>query len=146
MLYTIGYTGISAQDLKNAAIANDWQIVDIRFTPASRNPVWSRLRLTELMGERYTHLKELGNVNYKNGGPIQLVNPASGAAVIRGYLLVRPVVLMCVCADVETCHRKNAAEYLAEALGETITHLTPVDLRASLPTPPPPPIQQLKLF
>lgn len=121
-LYTIGYAKLSPDRLKAQAERLNAVLVDIRFSPASRRPEWSGKRLRELLGERYVHVKALGNINYK-GGPIRYVDLDGGTQAIAALLEQRPVILMCVCADVETCHRKGAAEHIADTLGVNLLHL-----------------------
>jgi uncharacterized protein (DUF488 family) len=99
----------------------DAVVVDIRFSPRSRNPHWTAGRLTSLLGERYRHLAVLGNRNYK-GGPIEFVDLEEGVVKVGELLREQPVILLCVCADVERCHRLPAAEAIAARYGVTITH------------------------
>lgn len=109
-VYTIGYSDRTPQELKAIVDGLGAQLVDVRFSPASRLPQWSGKRLRELFGERYTHLRQFGNVNYKNGGPIQLVDYESGRVLLD--VMDRPVVLMCVCANPGVCHRTHIARRL----------------------------------
>ena len=52
----------------------------------------------------YYHIPALGNVNYR-GGPIVIADYAAGKHVIEDLRSrARTVVLLCVCADVQTCH------------------------------------------
>jgi hypothetical protein len=89
--------------------------------------VYTRLhQLSQLLGARYQHVQGLGNRNYKSGSPIALADYEAGKAVIAELLATgQSVILLCVCIDVATCHRRTAAEQLAADLGETITHLMP---------------------
>ena len=109
-VYTIGYSGRTPNVLLEIVERLGAQLVDVRYSPASRMPQWSGLRLRQLFGERYTHLRQFGNVNYKNGGPIQLVDYASGKVYLD--VLERPAILMCVCADPAICHRTYIANLL----------------------------------
>jgi hypothetical protein len=62
-------------------------LVDLRFHPASRLPVWRQAALQDRYGERYIWLGEdLGNVNYKSGGPITIAHPASGVKALLSYV------------------------------------------------------------
>ncbi len=137
-IYTLGYSGWRPEAVRAQAETLDAVVVDVRWSPRSRNPQWTRKRLTELLGARYRHVKAFGNLNYK-GGPIKLANPEAGLAEIRPILEAgQPVILMCVCKEVERCHRQDVAAYLVAHLGEDVVvkHLTP---------PPPPPDPQLRL-
>jgi uncharacterized protein (DUF488 family) len=111
-LYTIGYSGRTPQEIETIVELLDARLVDVRYSPASRLPQWSGLCLRQLFGDRYIHLRQFGNVNYKNGGPIQLVDYESGKAILSG--LDRPVVLMCVCSDPAICHRTHLARLLRQ--------------------------------
>ncbi len=110
MIYTIGYSGRSLRSIVEIAEALDATLVDIRFSPASRNPDFSGKRLREALGERYVHLKAFGNENYRNDGPIKLVDPDAGVEALKA--IGGAVLLMCVCAQYHTCHRRAVAEFL----------------------------------
>jgi uncharacterized protein (DUF488 family) len=104
-LYDVGYGEIGSPKLL-AAVAEKLKarVVDIRIIPNSRIPGWTKSSLEKLLGERYVHLKSLGNINYK-GGPIKFVNLEDGVVVVKNLLNVRPVILMCMCKDRSVCHR-----------------------------------------
>lgn len=123
-IYTFGYSGRQPQEL--AAIANflNALVVDVRYSPFSRNAVWNKKELVALLDKRYRHVKALGNVNYK-GGPIKLLDPEKGIEEVRLLLAESPIILICVCKSVHWCHRKVAAELLGEATGAEIVHLPP---------------------
>jgi uncharacterized protein (DUF488 family) len=126
MLYTLGYSGWTPQDIQTEAQARNAVVCDIRYSPASRHPQWSKRQLSQLLGARYHHVQALGNRNYKNGGPIELADYEAGKQAIAEILATgRSVILMCACKDVATCHRRTAAEQLAADLGVPITHLVP---------------------
>ena len=78
MLYTLGYTGWTPQAIRETATTLNAVVCDIRFSPASRHPQWSRKQLSAYLGARYAHLPALGNPNYKNGGPIATANFDTG--------------------------------------------------------------------
>lgn len=123
-VYTFGYTGRQPQELAAIAASLDALVVDIRFSPYSRNHLWNKRALLGVLGNRYQHLKALGNENYK-GGPIKLLDPQAGVAAIRPWLSERPIILICVCKEVAWCHRKVAAELLGAELGAEVVHLPP---------------------
>lgn len=137
-IYTLGYSGIQPEQLRAAAEQHDLVVLDVRFSPRSRRPEWTRKRLQALLGERYVHLPALGNINYKGEGPIQLADPETGIAAAAKVLEGQPVLLLCACRDVQTCHRRDAADLLAAATGAPVVHWTPGDL-AGLDGPPAPP-------
>lgn len=91
-------------------------------TPRSRVPDWSGGRLARLLSDRYRHLPALGNRNYKEG-PIELVDVELGTAQVSELLAGQPVILLCVCAEVERCHRRLVAEAVAIGYGVPVIHL-----------------------
>jgi uncharacterized protein (DUF488 family) len=130
ILYTAGYTGLGPDQLKATAERLGAVVADIRYRPFSRNPAWSRVNVSKTLGERYVWINALGNRNYK-GGPIVLDNVAVGIGLVGTLLVKQPVILLCVCPNVERCHRKTAAEKLAEALGCEVKHLTLDEMKAN---------------
>lgn len=123
-LYTIGYTaGIDADLLARAVVGEGMMLVDTRFSPRSRNPQWNKSRLQETMGEHYRWVQEVGNVNYKGEGEIELLSPSMGIPIVIRLLEQSPVILMCGCWNVHECHRKTVAEMVAEACGCEVMHI-----------------------
>ena len=119
VIYTIGYTGSSHDDLRDFIKATSAILVDIRFSPVSRAAMWGGNAVARAVGyPNYVHLRALGNENYKNGGPVKLSNPKVGADAIGNIIVKqnRDVILMCVCHDVMSCHRTFAAHYLQRVL------------------------------
>ena len=89
-------------------------LCDIRYSPHSRNPAYTQAR--------YRHVPALGNRNYR-GGEIAIVDYPTGLQQIAAVLQDWPaVILLCVCADVQTCHRKGVGEQLAWDLGQRCEH------------------------
>lgn len=120
-LYTYGYSGRTPHDLQTLAGQLQAVVADIRFSPRSRSPGWSGGQLQKLLGDRYRHLPSLGNRHYK-GGPIEFVDLATGVAEVGQLLSRQPVILLCVCADVQRCHRLPAAEAIAARYDLTVEH------------------------
>jgi uncharacterized protein (DUF488 family) len=125
MLYTYGYYGRTADHLKNIAIEKDAIVVDCRKRPYGRQVEFNANSLRRVLGEdRYWHVPELGNVNYQNGGPIVLEDEAKGIGMIQHWLGNGVnVILLCVCKDVEVCHRKYIADRISELSGIDAEHL-----------------------
>lgn len=130
-IYTIGYTGLSRADLVRAANALDLAVVDIRFRAGSRKADWNKSALANALGDRYAHIRELGNVNYRiPGSSVQFLDPATGIQRVADLLARRSVILLYACADVQHCHRKPAADLLAASTGAPVIHWTPGDIAA----------------
>jgi hypothetical protein len=134
-LYTIGYQGLrGVYQLLNIAVPLDATIVDIRFTPWSKDEQWTGEgllhRLCDLqfggLSCRYVHIKELGNMNYKEkGAPIEIWLPEVGMARLEERLKVKPCILLCRCPVVEQCHRSVVAELAGRWIeGCEVEHLT----------------------
>jgi hypothetical protein len=123
-IYTWGYTGASTDDIKDYTTSLGALVVDIRFSPHSRVLRWTSEALRALLGSRnYTWVKALGNENYNRPGPVRLHHPQVTIAGMGHTLRQRPVILLCACADWHICHRAEAANYLADALGVKVEHL-----------------------
>ena len=124
-LYTYGYSKGSIDDLIGYAAAGA-VIVDVRYRAASRNPVWAKSRLGGALTPQYCHLPSLGNVNYRSGGPIVLADADGGLEKLGALLERAPVVILCACSDVRTCHRLTVAnEAQARWPLLQVTHLKP---------------------
>lgn len=129
-LYTIGYAGLFRDDLLHFIRQQKAFLVDTRLVPRSRDAQWDRVALTNAFSPDYVHVQDLGNVNYRNGGPIQLKDQAKGLHRLLELLAERPCMLLCMCKDVATCHRG----YIARVSGwPDIVHLKPSDISANLP-------------
>lgn len=131
-LYTYGYTGGSVEDLKRFAKAGAL-ILDIRYQPFSRwQPQWNRRQLEEALPLHYAHCRDLGNRNYKGDvGPnegIVIADLLAGLQLLDRLIRESPVVLLCACKDVTTCHRRPVAEKAREFIrGLEVVHLQPGD-------------------
>lgn len=109
-IYGIGYRGRTVDDIKRIVEELDAYLVDIRFVPYSRNPVFRKPALERELGARYRYLQAFGNRNYK-GGPVDLVDYEAGRTVLEA--LDKPALLMCMCHDPTTCHRATVLQRLA---------------------------------
>jgi uncharacterized protein (DUF488 family) len=130
MLSTVGYEGISAEEL--IALVRDARIevvADIRLNPQSRKRGLSRRGLAaalEEVGIRYVHLPALGNPKdnrdaFRRGEPAawdryraQFEAPPADDALDELVELAREsrVVLLCYEHDHTACHRSVVAEEL----------------------------------
>ena len=136
-VYTFGYTGRTPEQLKELAEQLDAVIFDIRLAARSRDLRWRKGYLVQLLGTRYQHVKELGNVNYKTGGMenVQLFNAEAGLKRIEQS--DRPVILVCMCRDPTQCHRTTVAQML---------RVRGVEVEEISPPPPPGLVEQLTLW
>lgn len=111
-IYLFGYSGKTDQQIEQA-IGDNGLLLDIRFSPKSRRAGYSRAGLIRTFGDRYRHVRELGNANYQ-GGPIQLADPDKGLKIFEELVAAHdgPIFLMCACEDGAYCHRRNVGELL----------------------------------
>ena len=138
-VYLIGYQRLSPDRLIHICEGLGAYLVDVRYSPRSRLPVWNGSSLRARY-PRYLHLRALGNRNYKGEGPIEIVDYAAGKAELEA--LDAPAVLMCVCHAPEGCHRTVVGEML-RADGFTVTELNlPTHPRNPAPADAPPAAQR----
>lgn len=127
-LFTYGYRHGNHSDLESFVNAGAL-IVDIRFSPYSRNPMWLKAALELRFGSRYLHLRELGNPNYRypeNG--IALYRPEVGIPYLADLLREQPCVLLCTCPQVYECHRLAVSRLAKDAIPDLcVWHLSPKD-------------------
>jgi uncharacterized protein (DUF488 family) len=102
MIYTTGYTDKNVADLLPLLENLDAVLVDIRFSPHSRNIVWTKNYLSLLLKNRYQHIPQLGNRTFKEG-KIQIQNLELGIRLITS--LESTTVLLCACKKLNECHR-----------------------------------------
>ena len=110
MIFTFGYAGKQVETLKEKIEALDALLIDIRYSPFSKDPQWRKNNLSAVFGQRYLLAGNyFGNVLYKSAG-IKLSDAEGGLALIRK--IDRNMILMCSCHNYERCHRKTVSEYL----------------------------------
>lgn len=111
-IYLFGYSGKPDEQIEQA-IGKDGLLIDIRFSPKTRRAGYSRAGLIRTFGDRYHHIRELGNADYKIGG-IRLADPDAGLEQIDALAKDHsgPLFLMCACEDGQTCHRRDVGELL----------------------------------
>lgn len=118
-LLTLGYHEPDALSQLQEFMSNPkTQLIDIRYRArAPWSHIWTKKALEAAYGERYVHVRELGNVNYQDPHlPIQLFNP--GKVIAHYVSLLKSgisLVLLCACQDYEHCHRKTVSEILTLA-------------------------------
>jgi hypothetical protein len=124
MIYTVGYTGLPVEQLAQLVLRQQALLCDIRSSPHSRNPAYTQVALQARFRRRYRHVPALGNRHYRDKSrPIAIVDYHTGLQAIAELLQDWPaVILLCACADVQTCHRKGVGEQLAWDLGHRCVH------------------------
>lgn len=119
-IYTLGYAQWSIDDVESVVDEYDAILADVRRSPHTTKPGFTRSELDARFENRYLHVPAFGNDNYKEG-PVQLVDPEQGLAELR--TVDRPPILMCGCQLPEHCHRSVVAALLADRLGNPVEHL-----------------------
>ena len=120
MIYTLGYADWTIENVIEEVRNRNAILVDVRQSPQTSKPGFSRAELKERLENRYRHVSAFGNVNYK-GGPVELANPERGVEIVLGF--EHDPVLMCGCKSLEKCHRTMVANLLHERSGSEIKHL-----------------------
>lgn len=130
-LFTAGYTGLTPDLILKAANRHDAFVADIRLSPHSRHPQWEGAALAAVLGDRYIHIRELGNRNFKGdyGEGVMLLDADRGSIRVLALLKHRPVILLCACKDWQHCHRLHAAQEMETRYGATVIHLTQNDFK-----------------
>lgn len=89
-------------------------LIDTRKSPRSNRPEWMKEALEKKYGSRYRYAgRYLGNRNFANSGPIEIVDPATGLRGLRMYLSEGyRLILLCACREFSECHRRTIVEML----------------------------------
>lgn len=124
--YTAGYSGRKAADLKALALRLGAVVIDIRFSPRSRVAEWNQGRLERLLAPEvaYYHVPSLGNINYADGGDIQISDLSAGIRVLETASPDQPLILLCVCKQASTCHRCVAVAPALRERGWSVEEVT----------------------
>lgn len=117
-IYPCGYLAHAAQIARLMQEHPRLVMIDTRLKPWSNRPAWRAEMLKATYGERYRWAGQyLGNMNYKNGGPVRLADPVAGLRGLRHWLQHGyDLLLLCGCADYARCHRKTIVEALQAEL------------------------------
>jgi len=127
VIYTVGYQQRDldgfVEVLQRHAVA---ELIDVRLTPSSRKPGFSKTRLSQALEAAdigYRHLPELGNPRenrdgYRAGDPDAIniyrakLDNGSRHAVeqVVGAARDHAVALLCFERDVNSCHRRIITE------------------------------------
>jgi hypothetical protein len=73
-IYATGYLGRDIKDLKPLVESLFAILIDIRFAPYSQVMVWRQIYLKTLLGNKYLHIPNLGNLEFKKTGKISIQN------------------------------------------------------------------------
>jgi len=131
VLYTVGY---ERRDIDGfIALLHSHRVdelIDVRLTPSSRKPGFSKTRLSTALadgGIDYRHLRELGNPRENRDGfrrrqqtafdayRAHLGNGSRHAVdVVVDAAEARSVALLCFERDVTTCHRRIIVEVVQD--------------------------------
>ena len=114
LIYLFGYSGHTDREIA-AAVGVDGLLIDIRYSPRSRRAGFSRAGLQRAYGDRYQHVRELGNADYQRGA-IRLTDADAGLQRIEELAASHtgPLFLMCACADAAGCHRSEVGRLLRD--------------------------------
>lgn len=148
-VFGVGYQSLNLEDLAARREELGALIVDVRLKPWSNRHEWRRPHLAARFRESYVHVESLGNINYKNGGPVLLKDERAGIADVMSMTASCPVILLCACWDGEKCHRKNIMSKLTEyglACEELQKAKQPPEAPKKIEKPPPAPDPQGRLF
>jgi hypothetical protein len=129
-IYTFGYANFTVAQLKAKAAELNASVIDTRYRAASRLPEWNKNALDAALRPvpYYAFGAYFGNVNYKNGLPIQLANPEGIKDSTIDLLVAGPIILVCQCWSFATCHRSEVARLIQGWTGSEIFHLIGKDL------------------
>jgi uncharacterized protein (DUF488 family) len=130
-LYTVGYQGRHPADLADL-LPPGTLVLDIRLSPGSRDPRWSRARLEQALpalGLGYHHEPRLGNLDYRTRDRIRIADPRAAAPIARLITEGRDVALLCVCPGTVGCHRAVVRDLIAARSEPVIVDLPPPSRR-----------------
>jgi hypothetical protein len=126
-IYIAGYGafGWTPELLRAEAERLDALVVDVRMFPGSQRAEWAKAALQQELAERYLHVPEFGNRNYRGRGPIQIADPERGLVLVAPLLTEQSVIVLCQCPEVADCHRRLVAALLHAATEAPVVHLDP---------------------
>lgn len=126
-IYTLGYAHWALDEVEPVIRVLDGILVDVRHTPYTSKPGFSKDELRDRFPNRYLHLDAFGNANY-DGGPTELANPERGLEAISELELAP--ILMCGCKSPSQCHRSTVASLIADRWTVPVHHLRAPSERA----------------
>lgn len=113
-LFTAGYANCrGVAEFKELLADNRIDLlIDVRFAPVSRNPLWRSPGTTEQTVLKagvlaYKHVQGLGNPDYKSNKPAtEYADPGALVEVLTPLLEGKNVMVMCYCPVTPKCHRR----------------------------------------
>lgn len=140
VVYTLGYSGgrpgLKPGEINRFVVRRNAIVVDTRLSTRSRVLHWTQARLEQVLADRYVHIPDFGNQNYKHpDAGIVLRNPQRGYIQLVPVLAQWDIVLLCACEDASKCHRTQVAAYIAEQADVAVTPLTIQHLRLDNKSP-----------
>jgi len=127
-IQTLGYAQWTLAEVAAHVQDADALLVDVRRQPYSSKPGFRKPDLQDELGDRYLHVPAFGNENFQDpDAPIEIQNIWRGIHRVRDLDLPETIVLLCGCADPQSCHRTVVAETLADVFKADIRHLSPPD-------------------
>ena len=127
-----------AHQAGEVGVAHDALLADVRMSARARVPQWNQGPLQRVFGERYVHIKALGNANYKGAlgldAGIVLNQPERGVEWATTALRSQSIILLCACKDYHECHRTTAAELLKNISAAAANQILP-QLKVTGPIP-----------
>lgn len=123
-VYECGYRRTPVRSICAMAAELDAPIADIRYAVTPWGAA-APAAFEALAPGRRVHVRDLGNVNYK-GGPIRLLHTERGLDTLVSIADAAGgrVIVMCACAEYESCHRRTVVEALRQR--ERIVILQPL--------------------
>ena len=118
-VYPIGYSAPYAlQRIDNLMQQPGMKLVDLRCSPTSQFSQWRRKTLERVYGANYYWAgASLGNRNYNNDLPIELIDPEPGIAHLCEFLQQGDhLILLCQCPEYGVCHRATVVRLLLQAM------------------------------
>lgn len=113
---TFGYNSWSQEFFEETFENNQSLIIDIRLRPYSFSHDWAcGVSLAERWGDRYLHLPNWGNKNYRDkGGEIKIADFLGGWQIVKNlFPKCDTFYLMCACGNPGKCHRTTIGTQLA---------------------------------
>jgi uncharacterized protein (DUF488 family) len=137
-MYTIGYEGTAIEEFTQRLLELNINVVaDVRRTPISRKPKFSKKALAEELANQniqYIHFRELGTpreirdklagtkdyVKFRLRYRRYLKSKVTVLGELSSLMKTKKVVLMCVEHDPDKCHRSVIAAVMKEIDGNRL--------------------------